>query len=205
MEWLGGQGYNFLGLFLHGASYTTASGKTIHGLHLPVLFEDLTDPIVTGRDELGMPKVFCNIEKTRGRSSQIVKTSWRGAEWGTFEWGGLEEVTGDSEEGMMGGSDAGEGILAQRYFPAVGKEKKGQSEVDYAIMDRFAEATPRPVLTRRWKAKNASIEIKAGNWKILPTLHHITSRLAEIPIYEVVEARIVEGTGVADLNHVVRV
>jgi hypothetical protein len=151
-----------------------------------------------------MPKVFCDIDKIRDRTLQTVKTSWRGAEWGVFEWEGLEEVKSDNKEGMMGGNDAGEGILAARYFPAVGKDKRGQSEVEYVVLDRFAESTPKPNVQRIFKAKNARISIEAGDSSSLPTLHYITSRLAEIPVYEIVEARIIEGTGVADLSHVVR-
>jgi hypothetical protein len=205
MEWLGGKGYNFIMLLLHGITYTTSSGKTIHGMHLPCIFEDLPDPVITGRDELGMPKLVCAVDKIRGRSSQIVKTSWRGAEWGIFEWENLAEVPIESKEGMMGGSNAGEGILAARYFPAVGRDKKGQADADYVIIDRFAEATPKPRIERIFKAKNARITFDAGDEQRLPTLHYITSRLAEIPVYEVVDARIIEGTGVADLSHAVMV
>ncbi len=55
------------------------------------------------------------------------------------------------------------------------------------------------------KAKNASITFDAGDEHRLPSLRCITSKLAEIPVYEVVDARIIEGTGVADLSHAVMV
>lgn len=31
------------------------------------------------------------------------------------------------------------------------------------------------------------------DWERLPTLHHVVLKLAEIPIYEVIEAQVVEG------------
>jgi hypothetical protein len=174
----------------------------VNGMYLACIMENLCDPIITGRDELGMPKVYSEIERTRGRSTQIVTTSWRGAQWGSFEWAGLEEVPQDERQGMMGGPDAGEGILSARYFPAVGADNRGKPESSCVVLDRFADATTKPSIKRVLKAKSANIFIQAGEEKDLPTLHYITSRLAEIPIYEVIEAKIVEGTGVADLSHV---
>ena len=201
MEWLGGKGYNFICLFLHGVQYTSDSGKVVNGMYMACIMENLCDPIITGRDELGMPKVFSEIERTRGKTSQIVTTSWRGAEWGCFEWQGLKEVAQDERQGMMGEIDAGEGILAARYFPAVGPKNRGQPESSCVVLDRFADATVKPNITRVLKG-TANISIQSGTEQDLPTLHYITSRLAEIPIYEVVDAKIVEGTGVADLSHV---
>jgi hypothetical protein len=202
MEWLGGKGYNFISLLLHGVLYISDSGKVTNGTYLAVIMENLCDPIITGRDELGMPKIYSEIDRTRGTTSQIVKTSWRGAEWGCFEWQGLEEVTAEEQAGVMGGKDAGEGILSARYFPAVGSENRGKPEASSVVLDRFVDATSKPTIKRTLKAKTATVSLQAGDEQALPTLHYITSRLAEIPIYEVVDARIVEGTGVADLSHV---
>lgn len=168
--------------------------------------ENLSDPITTGREELGMPKVYSEIERMRGNTSQIVKTTWRGAEWGSFEWTGLAEIKTEEQQGIMGGSgDFGEGILSARYLPAVGMKNRGRPECEGVVLDRFADATLRPVVTRVLRAQTASISFQAGSEQSLPTLHYITSRLAEIPIYEVVDAKITEGLGVADLSHVVAI
>ena len=202
MEWLGGKGYNFICLFLHGVLYTSDSGKVVNGMYMACIMENLCDPIITGRDELGMPKVFSEIDRIKGKTSQIVTTSWRSAEWGCFEWQGLEEVPQDAQQGMMGGADAGEGILAARYFPAVGAKNRGKPESNCVVLDRFADSSMKPTIKRVLKAKTANISLQAGTEQDLPTLHYITSRLAEIPVYEVVDAKIVEGTGVADLSHI---
>jgi hypothetical protein len=204
MEWLGGKGYSFICLLLHGVLYTGASGKPVNGTYMACIMENLCDPIITGRDELGMPKLYSEIDQMRGNTSQIVKTAWRGADWGCFEWTGLQEVKPQEQQGMMGGgTDAGEGILSARYLPAIGVNNRGKPECSGVILDRFADATTRPVITRVLKAQTASISLQAGSEHSLPTLHYITSRLAEIPIYEVVDAKITEGLGVADLSHVV--
>jgi hypothetical protein len=49
------------------------------------------------------------------------------------------------------------------------------------------------------------VNINELNWDALPTLHHVVSRLAEIPIDEVIEAKITEGFGVPDVSSAQRI
>ena len=53
IEWLAGRGYNIVSITLP-ASF---NGKQDHvtGDFMPVLWENLADPIITGREELGFP------------------------------------------------------------------------------------------------------------------------------------------------------
>ncbi|KAF2162584.1 hypothetical protein M409DRAFT_69143 [Zasmidium cellare ATCC 36951] len=201
MEWLGGSGYNHLGLYTHGVEYTSASGKTVRGTYLPILFENLADPIVSGREELGMPKLYSGIDIfQRGEGSYHIRTSWQGAVWGHFHLTGLESVDPQQTAGSIGG-EADDGIIVHRYMPSVGKENKGvKSEADFACFDPFAEAEPKPRVTAVWTASQAKFEINGLDWKSLPTLNHVVSRLEELPVYEVVGAKVVEGLGVPDVS-----
>ena len=205
MEWLGGKGYNHLGLYIHGAEYVKKDGSTMSGVYMPILFESLTDPIVSGREELGMPKLYSEIEISRGTSSYQINASWRGAFWGKFDLEDLEETDISQVAGKMTGDDSDVGILIQRYIPTVGRDQKGIAEAEYAVFDEFALAEPKPQTKRAWNAKKASFRIDPYDLKRLPTLHHIISRLAEIPVYEVVTARVVEGTGVPDVSAAIRI
>ena len=92
MEWLGGSGYNHLGLYIHGVEYVKQNGETVSGTYMPILFESLADPIVSGREELGMPKLYTAIDIFRRPESYHIKTSWQGATWGSFSLTGLKEV-----------------------------------------------------------------------------------------------------------------
>lgn len=203
MEWLGGSGYNHLGLYIHGVEYIKPndSGKTVRGTYMPILFESLADPIVSGREELGMPKLYSAIDvHRRGEDSYHIRTSWEGAVWGHFNLTGLSSVDPQEDAGSISG-EADNGILVHRYLPSVGKENKGVvSEADYACFDSFADAEPKPKVQKVWKARDASFELEGSDWKSLPTLHHVISRLAELPVYEVVAAKVVEGTGVSDVS-----
>lgn len=201
MQWLGNSGYSHIGLYIHGVEYVDDSSKIVSGTYMPILFESLTDPIVSGREELGMPKLYTAVDIERDSTSYHIRTSWKGMTWGRFEFNNL--TVSDNASGVTGkisGDDSDEGILVHRYIPAVGKSHKGEAEADYAVFDKFSEAVPTPKPHTVYQSANASIHINPRDWKALPTLHHIVSRLAEIPVYEVVSAKIVEGTGVPDVS-----
>ena len=201
MSWLGGGGYNHFGLYIHGVTYTKKDGTTIDGTHMPILFESLTDPIVTGRDELGMPKLYCEIDIHRREQSYLMSASWQGFKFCSFALSSLSSVDPKIEAGTIGG-EADYGILVYRYVPAVGKDMKGKADAEYAVVvphEEDAKNVPSTV-HKVWKAGKAEVKWERGDWESLPTLHYIADVLAEIPIYEVVGAKVVEGTGVPDVS-----
>jgi hypothetical protein len=212
LGWLGGGGYNIFGLYIHGIQYTKRDGKKIHGTYLPVLFESLSDPITTGREEVGFPKLFCDIEIYNRASSTRVVCSWRGATFANLEWEGLTEVTTPNNgttitEPLPPRSPARpipaeEGLFVYRYVPAVGK--KGKADAEYPVFIGKDGSVPSTV-KRTLKGKAAEIKIEARDWETLPTLHHIAEALSEVPIYHVLEATVEEGLGVDDLSHAQRV
>jgi len=204
LEWLGGKGYDFIRIQIHGVTYIGKDGKTIQGTYVPVLWENLTDSILSGREELGMPKLYSEIVETRHKTTQIVQTSWRGAKWGYFEWIDLEEVDKDVSSHSKLGFELGEGILMQRYIPSVGRDKRGISETEYTVFEQFPSSLNSKI-TRILKSKKGYVSIEPQNWTTLPTQHHIIARLADIPIFEVVDARIVEAVGISDSGQIIRV
>ena len=199
MEWLGGSGYKHIGLYIHGVEYVKKDGDIISGTYMPILFESLTDPIVSGREELGMPKLYTSIDIYRREKSYRINTGWEGANWGNFVLGDLEEADAALESGKISGEDD-DGILVYRYIPCVGRENKGKAEAEYPVFVPFKEDEPQPKTQRVYKAAKASFEIDALDWEALPTLHHVISRLGELPVYEIVSGKLVEGVGVPDVG-----
>ncbi len=57
--WLAGRSYNIVRLTL--PVRFRDQGELLRGSFMPVLWESLADPIVTGRDELGHPKLWAEI------------------------------------------------------------------------------------------------------------------------------------------------
>lgn len=206
MDWLGGGGYRHLGLYIHGVQYKKANGQMIEGTYMPILFESLADPIVSGREELGMPKLYTAIEVHQREQSHYVQTSWQGAVWGRFSLAGLKEEDPGNDPGTIGGT-SDQGILVYRYVPKVGRDSKGQAEAEYPVFvphGQESKVVPSRVIRVR-RTKDASIEINALGWDSLPTLHHVIDRLGEIPIDEIVDGKVVEGDGVPDVSSAMRI
>ncbi|OBT71915.1 hypothetical protein VF21_09213 [Pseudogymnoascus sp. 05NY08] len=206
MTWLGGGGYNHFGLYIHGVQYTKRDGTVIDGTYMPLLFESLADPIVSGRDELGMPKVYCAIDIHRRSKSYRMQASWQGAKFCDFNLEGLSATDPATEMGTIGG-ESDYGILVYKYIPAVGKDMRGKSDCEYPIVVPHKEESkvvPSTVKSVS-KSKKASVSFDKLDLDALPTLHHIVTVLADIPIYEVVGAKVVEGTGVPDVSSAMRI
>jgi hypothetical protein len=216
MRWLGGGGYKYLGLWIHGVQYTRKDGSKVVGSLLVVLLESLAGPIITGREELGMPKLFCDIsinaETEKGSAS--IECSWRGASFLRMQLDGLEEGGAEKTELETNGAGAGapgappnpqeQGTMFYRYVPAVGKP--GEADAAYAVLIREGADSPTPrVVEKSRRSQDGKLEVTEGDWDSLPTLHHIAAEFAEIPVYGVVEAKIEEGLGVDDLANAERI
>ncbi|KAH6949523.1 hypothetical protein DER45DRAFT_624039 [Fusarium avenaceum] len=204
MEWLGGSGYRHIGLYIHGVQYVQKDGTVRDGTFLPLLFESLTDPIVSGREELGMPKLYCSVDIWKRANSYRIQTGWQGVQFGSFTLEGLKETDPGASKGTIGGEDD-EGIFAYKYIPKVGD--RGQADVQHATFVPHAEESkvvPSKVL-KVFTAEKASFEFDPHDWEALPTLHHVISRLAEIPVYEILGGKVVEGVGVPDVSSARRI
>lgn len=217
LEWLGGRGYTHFGLYIHGISYTKADGETVIGSYLPVLFENLADPILSGREELGFPKLFADLAVHKADDGKWrLDASWMGEKFCALELEGLQDENTATTNGHANGVTNGttttprdDGLLLQKYIPATaspGSKVRGQPDVEYTTF--VSNADDAKTVTRSVqstaKASKATISFDPRDWKALPTLHHVVERLAEIPVYDVVEAKIVTGTGVSDVSCVQR-
>jgi hypothetical protein len=211
LEWLGGRGYSHFGLYVHGVQYTKASGETVTGTYLPVLFKNLADPILSDREELGFPKLFAELDVKKGDESWTFDASLMSSKFCSLTLTGLQEppATNNEAPALSPPLPKDEGLLIHKYVPATGNtnsRERRQADVEYTAFLPGAEdaKTVEKKVERTRKASSAEIAFDALDWKALPTLHHIIVRLKEIPVYEVVEAKIVEGTGVSDISSIRR-
>lgn len=207
LDWLGGRGYLHFGLYIHGVQYTKANGEKVIGTYLPVLFENLADPIISGREELGFPKLFAELDLQRDSQKVTLDAGWMSSKFCNMTLSGLQEsaATNGDAPALFPPLPEDEGLLFHKYIPAtgsVGSKERGQADVEYtAFLPHAEEAkTVEKKVERSFTASSAELKFDALDWKALPTLHHIIDRLQEIPIYEIVEAKVVDGTGVSDVS-----
>lgn len=200
LGWLGGGGYHFFGLWIHGVEYVRKDGSVASGSFLPILFENLADPIITGREELGMPKVFCDIDVTKSVGSTAISCSWRGTKFVSMVLEGLrEEEDRDGEEAReKAPAPQEDGLIVYRYMPTVGQ--RGVADTEYPVFIGSDGSTTERVVERRLRGEAGRVEVQPGDPTSLPTLHHIVAGLAEVPIYEILDVRTEEGRGVEDFS-----
>ncbi|KAF5002126.1 hypothetical protein FGRMN_609 [Fusarium graminum] len=213
MKWLGGGGYKFFGLWIHGVQYEKKDGSKIYGSFLAVLLENSADPIVTGREELGMPKIFCDIEVEEKGSSANIRCSWRGTQFADIAINNLEEGDGKTNgtnghappSGPPGSAPPPEeqGQLVYRYVPSVGKP--GVADVEYPVfIEDGLETTTRKV-EKTSVGSGGDLKFTAGTWETLPTLNHIATGFSDIPVFGIVKAKVEQGCGVDDISHARRI
>lgn len=216
MTWLGGSGYSLVRLSLHGINYTKRDGSKVFGSYTPVLFENLADPIITGRDDVGFPKLFADIGTSEdGVSGNVaISIKWRDTEFGRIDIKGLveervEDVNGHAEEQPQPprpgppSPPPEQGDIVYRYVPAVGEP--GKADAKYAVLCPHPAPRDRPALPSKRIAQDAKLTFSAGDWRTLPTLHHVTAKLAEMPVYGIEKAEKISGFGMNDLSNAVKI
>ncbi|OAQ63761.1 FAD binding domain-containingprotein [Purpureocillium lilacinum] len=188
LDWLGGGGYNVFSLYLHDIRYTKEDGTKIHGFYCPVTFEDCADPMIAGREDLGWPKLFSDIDiQQPSEGSMEVSLSWHGAKWASFWLRGLQKKNPEAGDSPPGPATPQEdGIFIHKYVPgASGKFDQPDAEYDMFIPKPFGKN-----MSERHQsndklvtsvAEEAGVEFFPLGWSKLPTLNHIVSRIAELP------------------------
>ena len=202
VPWLGGQGYNAIGLYIHDVVYTKRDGGTVDGTFLPVMFEDLADPILSGRDELGFPKLFSEINVKNEGSSISITCGWRGTAWGKMEVHGQQNSQGSTKK--TGGVET---LLVYRYVPGIGDPRKTTPDADYAasVQIENEDHLQDPPGDTFSSYEGASFKFDACDQHRFPTLYHIISRLAELPVFEIVEASVQKTEGLPTFSGIQRI
>lgn len=185
LDWLAGKGYDYIGFFIHGVQFVKKDGSAVSGTFLAVMLENLTEPILTGREELGFPKLFSDINGEQNLTSYQSQASWRDSAFLNLQ---LDDLRDDVKPQEVDDSP----LLLYKYIPATGEP--GVADVEYPV------CTPRSlcpgVVNRFQTATTASISVEVLDERTLPSLHHVACGLARIPVYNIVEASIAEGSHV---------
>ncbi len=193
IEWLAGRGYNTLGLSFP----VRFDGEVDHvrGSLLTVLWENLTDPIITGREELGFSKIYCELPApTVLRGEYHVTASWLGFKFLDLRISDLQQQS-DAEIQDAQNSQSGDGILHYKYMPRTGEW--GASDVAYAVMT--PAATPnRRVLERHVGSGN--LQFHLARWEDMPTQYNIVNAFASLEILDYLGASLTKSVGGKDLS-----
>jgi acetoacetate decarboxylase len=193
IEWLAGRGYNVLGVIFPAAF--NGDRDQVQGSFLSVLWENLADAIISGREELGFSKVYCEIPDPviRDDETQCIG-SWFDFKFMDMKIRNMTQVPPEKMD-PTAGEGSGDGLLHYKYIPRTGEW--GTADVSYAVLTPYDQ--PNCVVKERWQGEG-TVEFHKAAWEDLPTTCHIVNALHELEIREYRGASIVKSVGAKDLG-----
>jgi hypothetical protein len=199
LYWLAGRGYGIVSLSIPA----TYRGKTeiVDGAFCPVIWEGAPDAIITGREELGFPKLFADIpeiEWDRDTGSASCWASGFGHRFFDIKCSSLTETVCEKAFPGFGGGPP----LYYKYVPrsSIGGLKGADVEyVTTAAPPPGGEARSENVdfndfEFRKWSGRG-SVAWHTATFQQLPTTFHIVNAIAGLPILEVLESTLTTFSG----------
>ena len=193
IEWLAGRGYNTLGVSFPARFEGTVD--QVSGNFLAVLWENLTDPILTGREELGFSKIYCELPAPRYlRDQHHIAAAWLGFKFLDITITNLREPSAQ-EFAELAAAPADASTLHYKYVPRTGDW--GSADAAYPVLTP-AETPNRRVLERR--IGQGSLVFHRARWEDMPTQYNIVNAFADLEIREYRGARLTKTVGGKDLS-----
>ena len=196
IPWLAGRGYNILSMIVP-VRHTSASGQVVDGQYQPVLWENLGDPIITGREQLGHPKLYAQLPSPRHWNG---KTYIR-ASWEDFTFAELElscEAAPSPELTSKIAASAGAGLIGHKYIPRTGQWD--ETDADYFTLTPLpGESNLRdPQPSPKVRSGTGTVKFNVPEWQDMPTQYHIVQQLAALEQCAPLDAIVMKGTTYAD-------
>ena len=183
--WLAGRGYNIL---LVRVPAVWQGQERVEGDFVPVVWESMTDPILTGRDELGWCKINATIP-----DPEIADGMWRGmAAWEGHRFFEIE-VEGFVPADAPLAPPAP--MLFQKYVPRTG----AWGEADVAYPTATAPDGPPPEI-RGVERGRGRFSFHPARWEEMPTQYPIVNALAALPLCDFGPALRVRSSGGGDAS-----
>jgi hypothetical protein len=173
--WLAGRGYNIVSVEF--AIVFDGEDGRLTGKFAPVLWENLADPILTGREELGFSKLYAQIpEPIVLGNAYRASASWEGFRFFELEASDLTEAALNVETPALGGA------FHYRFMPKVGAQ--GEADVEYMAFIPGAKSGPGASGVTKRLAGKGLFRFLPARWEDVPLQYPIINALAELPLRE---------------------
>lgn len=188
LAWLAGRSYSMLGVKLP-VSFEGAD-ETLQGALLTVLWENRPEPILSGREELGFNKVFCDLpEPMIVGAERICRASWDGYQFFQMR---LSNLT-NAEPPKPAPSD---GTFHYAYCPPMGLAAPHEARIRVML-------SPTPVMASKidhYQTGTPELQINTATFEQMPTMFQIVNLLAQLPMLEMRGGTFLRGRGKSDLR-----
>ena len=163
----------------------------MRGPFLTVLWENLTDPILTGREELGFAKIYCELPEPN-----VLRGNWHAtASWLGFKFLDLRVSDLSQAEPNATAPDPDVGILHYKYIPKTGAW--GTPDVAYPVYTPSTGSNERDL--EHWSGQG-TVQFHRAAWEDMPTQYNIVNAFADLPIVEYRGASVSKSVGAKDLR-----
>ncbi|MFM9969214.1 MAG: acetoacetate decarboxylase family protein [Burkholderiales bacterium] len=178
--WLAGRGYSILSVGFPIAHQSKERGERT-GNFTPVLWENLADPIVTGREELGFAKIYADIPPPVIIGNRYsARALWQGFQFFEMEIGDLTE---SSDRPPVPPSPT-LGSFHYKFILRTGALGEPDcAYLEYASPNRSATGYGGLRIVRRLTG-NGSFRFHRARWEDVPFQYPIINALADLPIRE---------------------
>lgn len=204
IPWLAGRGYNVLGVRF--PAKFSGEADQASGDFLLVLWENLTDPILTGREELGFSKIYADLPEPRTYAGEThAIASWMGFKFLDVRLKNMKkvELTAEQSAAMATGDPENadgelKGLMHYKYMPRTGEW--GAADIAYATLT--PAGGPSPVILE-YMTGDGTVDFHKARWEDMPTQFNIVNGLEALEIREYRGAQIIKsvgGGGVSDLG-----
>ena len=188
IEWLAGRGYNVLGVTI--PAKFNGQNDQVAGPFLTVLWENLADPIITGREELGFSKIYCELPEIRiTGDSASASASWLGFNFLDIN---VENLKPRMEPATTGKVD---GQLHYKYMPRTGEW--GAADTQYAVI---TPAEGSNAVVQEDLVGDGLVSWNPARWEDLPTFYQVVNALADLEVKEYLGGGLIRSVGGKDLS-----
>jgi hypothetical protein len=196
LGWLAGRGYRLVTVSI--PAVFEGERTTLAGNFIAAMWENLTEPIITGREEIGHPKMYSDIHgPSRVDDGYVCGASWQGHRFFDMQIRELHDAENPPSTGP---------VLVRRYLP---KAFGAGAEIDQILAigsdlpgGRRAAPDGRPpeLSVRSCETGNITFAFHRARWEDMPTQYHVVNALAELPLHEFEVGVVVERSGQDDLS-----
>ncbi len=173
LGWLAGRGYNILTVQLPNVVFE-AESKDIVGDFNAVVWESLCDPIITGREEIGFPKIWAEIpDADLAPGERRASASWMGYKFFELNLVDLAPAAGAPPTALP--------VLTHKYIPRTGEW--GAADADYMTASAPDPLQPVSQITG-YETGRGEFLFRPARWEDMPTQYPIVNALADLPLHE---------------------